>query len=106
MEIIGSFNQWVTWPMQREESGIWSVFIGGAKEGDMYKYHITTAQGEVHDRMDPFAFYSEVRPATASIVYQVEGYPWGDQEWMNSRSKNYNLSLIHIWDASYVFEDE
>ena len=40
VEIIGSFNQWVTWPMQREESGIWSVFIGGAKEGDMYKYHI------------------------------------------------------------------
>ena len=107
VEIIGSFNQWVTWPMQREESGIWSVFIGGAKEGDMYKYHITTAQGEVHDRMDPFAFYSEVRPATASIVYQVEGYPWGDQEWMNSRSKNYNspMSIYEMHPGSWKTKD-
>ena len=55
-----------------DEKGIWTLFIPGVKEGDMYKYRITQATGRVVDKMDPYAFYSELRPNTASIVVNLE----------------------------------
>lgn len=55
-----------------DDKGVWTLFIAGAKEGDMYKYRITQATGRVVDKMDPYAFYSELRPNTASIVTNLE----------------------------------
>lgn len=112
VQIIGTFSAWKAWGMQREESGVWSVFVGGAKEGDMYKFRITTSDGGVYDRADPFAFYCERRPDTASIVCRTEGYGWGDGEWMEKRGKNYNAPMniyeIHAgsWKVKDAPEDE
>ena len=47
---------------RKDKEGIWSIFVGGAKVGDMYKYRVTQATGRVVDKMDPYAFYSELRP--------------------------------------------
>ncbi len=88
VSVIGSFNGWnreahvlsVRW----DESGIWEGFIPGARKGDLYKYAIRTASGEVLEKGDPFARYWEVPPRTASIVWEG-AYDWEDVEWMQQR---------------------
>ncbi len=99
IEVIGSFNDWQGWSMQRREDGVWSLFCAGVPLGALYKYKITTQQGSVHDRADPFAFYSELRPNTASIVWDMNRYEWNDSVWMASRSKNFtrpvNIYEVH-----------
>ena len=60
--------------MQRDRLGIWSAFREGVKQGDIYQYVITTKTLEKHYRSDPFAFYSEVRPKNASILYDMDSY--------------------------------
>ena len=89
INVIGSFNDWKGQAMQRDEDGVWSLFCPNVPFGALYKYQITTQDGRVQDRADPFAFYSEVRPNTASIVWDMEHYIWHDDAWMASRSKNF-----------------
>jgi 1,4-alpha-glucan branching enzyme len=55
--------------------------------GELYKYEITGSSGEKKLKADPYAFYSEVRPNTASIVYSLDGYQWNDQHWLRKREK-------------------
>ncbi len=97
--LIGSFNGWNDWTMQRRDNGVWSLFCADVPLGALYKYRITTAQGSVHDRADPFGFYSELRPNTASIVWDLDQYTWHDEHWMASRSKNFtrpvNIYEVH-----------
>ena len=89
VSLIGSFNNWQGYDMFREPSGIWSIFARDIPENSLYKYRITTQTGDVYDRSDPFAFFSEQRPNTASIVYNMEGhFHWSDNEWMSHREKN------------------
>ncbi len=96
IQVIGSFNDWscVGCDMKRmDEQGIWSLFIKDVKAGDMYKYRVTQASGRVVDKMDPYAFHSELRPNTASIVCDVNFDLWRDQTWMKKRTKNYDRPL-------------
>lgn len=83
-----------------DEKGIWTLFIPGVKEGDMYKYRITQATGRVVDKMDPYAFYSELRPNTASIVVNLEYKKWSDEKWISQRDKNFdkplNIYEVHL----------
>ena len=67
VEICGGFDGWGPGvPMQRAETGVWSGFIAGLPEGEMYKYRIHGADGSVVMRSDPYAFSTELRPGTAS----------------------------------------
>lgn len=66
-------------------SGIWEVFIPGVCEGQNYKFSIDTYRGETVLKADPYAFYSEVRPANASVTADLT-YTWQDQAWMEKRS--------------------
>jgi 1,4-alpha-glucan branching enzyme len=99
VDLIGAFNDWNGWNMQRDEYGVWSIFCENIPFGSLYKYRMTTSGGEVFDRADPFAFYSELRPGTASIVWDISPFAWSDSEWMASRSKNYtqpvNIYEVH-----------
>ncbi|MEH6995810.1 1,4-alpha-glucan branching enzyme, partial [Neobacillus drentensis] len=54
---------------------------------DIYKYQIKTAAGDTILKSDPYAFYSEIRPNTASIIYDLEGYKWQDQKWLQNKKK-------------------
>ena len=103
IQVIGSFNDWSCqgYMMKRaDEKGIWTLFIPGVKEGDMYKYRITQATGRVVDKMDPYAFYSELRPNTASIVVNLEYKKWSDEKWISQRDKNFdkplNIYEVHL----------
>lgn len=72
--------------MQRhEQSGIWEVFLPGVTEGQNYKYSIETRQGDLILKADPYAFYSEVRPNTASVTADLS-YDWKDEAWMQMRA--------------------
>lgn len=79
--------------MQRDRLGIWSAFREGVKQGDIYQFVITTKTLEKHYRSDPFAFYSELRPKNASIVYDIHSFNWNDEAWVLSRDKNYEKPL-------------
>ena len=79
--------------MHRDDRGIWSCFRERAGQGDIYQFIITTKTLEKHYRSDPFAFYSEVRPKNASILYDMDSYQWGDSDWLACRDKNYERPL-------------
>ncbi len=101
--VIGDFNGWD--PTRhllrpREQSGIWEGFIPGVGHGALYKYHIVSRyHGYEVDKTDPFAFFTEVPPKTASIVWDLD-YTWGDQEWMATRgARNAADAPIAIYEV-------
>lgn len=68
-----------------ENHGIWTVFIDGITDGEVYKYLIETRNGEFLYKADPMAFYSQIRPETASVTNSME-YTWTDSEWLKKRN--------------------
>lgn len=94
VSVVGDFNGWNVEanPMQRiKDSGIWEAFVPDIMEKQLYKYAIGTGEGKVLFKADPYAYCSEVRPNTASVVYQLEGYPWEDEEWQEMKKENRSL---------------
>ncbi|MEM0358592.1 MAG: 1,4-alpha-glucan branching protein GlgB [Candidatus Hadarchaeales archaeon] len=96
VSVIGSFNDWDPGanPLRPREdgSGIWEGFVEGVRKGDLYKYRILSRYGGyAADKADPFAFFNEVPPATASVVWDLD-YDWKDAEWMRSRKERNSLS--------------
>lgn len=90
--IRGDFNSYDihSHPMRLRDdgSGIWEVFIEGVDQGTTYKYHISTGSENTNpDKADPYAFYAEVAPNSASKIWDIEGYKWNDTEWMSTRAK-------------------
>src|SRR3569833_3422446 len=70
-----------------DSSGIWEAFLPGVRPGTLYKYHIVSRHaGYSVDKADPYAFYAEVPPRTASVVWDLS-YEWGDDEWMRTRAR-------------------
>ena len=89
VSVVGEFNDWdmEANPMEREEPlGIYTCFIPGIKQYDMYKYCIKTYKGEYIFKADPFAFHAELRPGTASKVYDLSRIKWSDSVWMEHRA--------------------
>ena len=90
VSVVGEFNGWEADPdeMERlEPAGIYTRFVPGAKEGDMYKFCIETMKGEKLYKADPFANYSELRPGNASRVADISHFTWSDDAWMEAREK-------------------
>jgi 1,4-alpha-glucan branching enzyme len=89
VSVAGDFNGWdpSVHPLgSRGQSGVWEGFIPGVRKGAVYKYHIQSRfRGYRVDKADPFAFFNEVSPRTASIVWDL-GYAWGDGDWMEKRA--------------------
>ena len=102
--VVGDFNDWIA----REEDycrklnnvGLWEVEIKKVKKGFLYKYQIETSWGEKILKSDPYAFYSELRPHTASIVNGIPKFRWGDKKWLNNREIGYakpiNIYEVHL----------
>ena len=111
IQVIGSFDDWSCkgHEMKRkDDNGVWSLFIADVKEGDMYKYRITQADDRVVDKMDPYAFYSELRPNTASIVANIDDMKWSDEKWMSKRTKNFDkpLNIYEMHLGSWKKEED
>ena len=89
VKLIGEFNNWdgKNHEMVRlEPLGIYELFVPGVKEGTAYKYLIDGADGNLHYKADPYGYYAEVRPGTASRVADIT-YQWKDAKWMEERAK-------------------
>ncbi|MFV0394769.1 MAG: 1,4-alpha-glucan branching protein GlgB [Coprobacillaceae bacterium] len=103
VEVIGEWNHWdgSKHEMQRyQNSGVFTICITDSKVGMLYKYRIYTETGEILDKADPYAFYSEVRPGTASRTYDMEGYQWNDHKWLQKRSKNFDQKM-NIYEVHF-----
>ncbi|MFH1338897.1 MAG: 1,4-alpha-glucan branching protein GlgB [Candidatus Omnitrophota bacterium] len=104
VSVIGDFNKWnpATHPLgaRWDGSGIWEGFIPGAGKGFLYKYCIVSKYNNYKvDKSDPFAFYWEISPQTASCVWDLD-YVWHDQAWMRDRHKYNSLSSpISIYEV-------
>jgi len=103
VSVVGDFNGWdgrVHGMRPLKNSGIWEIFIPGIGENTLYKFEVKTKAGHLLLKSDPYGFFFEIRPKTASIVYNLEGFPWHDEEWMETR-KNTNLlkSPVNIYEV-------
>ncbi|MEK3917402.1 1,4-alpha-glucan branching protein GlgB [Paenibacillus sp. FSL H7-0331] len=88
IRVIGDFNNWIgTEHNMRKAStwGIWVLFVPDVQEGEYYKYEIVTEQGVTLLKADPYAFYSELKPGTASRVYELDGFEWQDEAWQKRK---------------------
>ncbi len=89
VSVVGNFNHWDgrRHPMRnRGPSGIWELFVPGLVQGELYKFEVKSRyMGYQATKTDPYAFFCEMRPKTSSIVWDVTGFEWTDQEWMESR---------------------
>ncbi len=87
VSVVGNFNSWDGRRHQMRmlgSSGIWEIFIPNLGEGELYRYEIHGADGNLHVKIDPLAKLAEVRPATASITTHLDGYEWGDDLYMKT----------------------
>ncbi|NCA95075.1 MAG: 1,4-alpha-glucan branching enzyme, partial [Epsilonproteobacteria bacterium] len=106
VSVIGSFNKWDVGAhkMQKVDlAGVWEVFIPGLKEYESYKYHFRNAKGQYVDKADPYAFYSEYRPATCSRLFDIENFIWHDSSYMKSRNRSFDdpMSIYEIHLGSW-----
>jgi len=89
VSVVGPFNAWDGRRHQmklRGLSGVWEIFIPELREGELYEYEIRARNGEIIRKPDPYAFFTQVPPATASIVYRMQGaHRWRDDAWMARR---------------------
>lgn len=103
VSVVGDFNGWQekAHKMQRlNDSGIYELFIPNLKEGCIYKYAITK-NGKTFLKADPFAFYAEKAPNTASIVYDLSGYNWQDGEYLKEREqRDYKRLPMSVYEVS------
>jgi len=88
VSVVGDFNAWDGRRNQMRvlgDSGVWEIFIPGIKKGTIYKYDIIDEFGGQHLKTDPYGFKSQMRPETASIVWDLDNFEWNDQQWVGYR---------------------
>lgn len=90
--VIGDFNNWELkeeYSMEKiNERGIWSLFLPKLEEGINYKFAVVNGCGNnTVYKADPYAFKSELRPNTASVLTKIKSFRWGDKRWLNKREK-------------------
>lgn len=101
VSVVGDFNGWNNEanPMNWIDGGIWEVEIKGIKNFDIYKYAITSKDGNTVLKSDPYARHFETAPANASKVYAPDNYKWKDKEWLNKRANtNIYESPVNIYE--------
>ena len=119
VSVVGDFNFWDGRRHQmkkRGPSGIYEIFIPGLKPGAIYKYEIKTKAGDPMLKADPYANFSELRPNTASVIWDMTNYQWNDCEWIEKRKaakdrlKDSPMSIyeVHLgsWMQKPVAQDE
>ncbi len=112
--VSGSFNDWnpTNHPMEaQQQSGIWHKFIPGVGTGALYKYHLVSKyDGYEVNKTDPFSFFNEIPPKSASIVWDLD-YKWEDSQWMQARHEYNSLKKplaiyeVHLGSWQRVTEE-
>ncbi len=95
VSVIGNFNHWDgrRHPMgNRGATGVWELFIPDLSQGEVYKYEVKSRQdGYLIQKSDPYGFAAELRPKTASVVWDVTDFSWHDRAWIASRAQRQAL---------------
>ena len=101
---VSVIGEWNGWDVTRDklnridDSGTWELFIPGLFNYQSYKFHFKNAKGEYVDKADPFAFYSEYRPATCSRLFDYTGFIWHDSSFMKKSQTN-SFHISKVWDT-------
>lgn len=101
--LVGDFNEWneTSHPLENmHNSGIWSIFTTDLDEGDIYKYNVIGCDNVSRLKSDPYGTFSELRPKTASIVYEGKYYNWKDEKYLQDKNKKrFNNEPINIYEV-------
>jgi 1,4-alpha-glucan branching enzyme len=100
VSVVGDFNGWdrTRHPMRRRDGGIWEFFMPGLGTGATYKYAVLARDGGVQEKCDPYGFFAEQPPKTASVVWPLSGHHWHDSVWMEERA---NHNWLHEPISAY-----
>jgi 1,4-alpha-glucan branching enzyme len=102
VSVVGDFNNWDgrLHPMRKlGVSGVWELFIPDLSPGALYKYEMHRRGSLAFLKTDPYALYTEVPPATSSIVYEPS-YRFTDDEWMERRARtDYLRRPLNIYEV-------
>ncbi len=108
VSVVGNFNHWDgrRHPMRHRSAGFWEIFIPDIDEGEVYKFEIKSRHnGYLVQKSDPYGFASELRPKTASLVWDITDFQWNDDDWMAQRARRQGLdapiSVYEIHLASW-----
>ncbi|MCH8486513.1 MAG: 1,4-alpha-glucan branching protein GlgB [Candidatus Cyclonatronum sp.] len=97
VSVVGPFNNWDgrLYPMRKLfDQGLWELFVPGMEPGEVYKYEIKAPNAPLPFlKADPYAFAAEKRPKTASIVADVSGFKWDDDEWISKRDQRFEKPM-------------
>ena len=96
VSVIGDFNNWDPFVHKMnkiDDCGIFELFIPDIKNYSSYKFHFKNANGEYVDKADPYAFFSELRPLSASRIFDVENFIWHDEKFMESKTRNFDKPM-------------
>ncbi len=104
VSVVGNFNLWDGRrnPMRFHPGcGIWELFVPAIGEGEHYKFEMKAkSDGYLVNKSDPVGFFAEVRPNTASIVWDIDKYTWGDKKWLAERAKHNSFSApISVYEV-------
>ena len=101
VSLVGDFNWWDPRcnPLRKRTGGIWEIFMPGLGEGATYKYNVRSS-GYQQMKSDPYGFFSEVPPKSASIVYRLDQYTWADAPWLEQRARtNWLQAPLSIYEV-------
>lgn len=109
VSVVGEFNNWDGREnaMKKEDStGIWTTYIPGIEQWELYKYELKTAEdAPPFLKSDPYAKAMELRPKTASLVYDLEDFSWDDEQWLAERELRQSfrqpISIYEVHLASW-----
>ena len=101
ISVIGEFNCWTETPMAKIYDGnFWECTISEASHGHMYKYRIYKQDGTFTDHCDPYGFYTELRPNTASRIFDMDRFKFNDKNWLSKR-KNFENKPVNIYELHF-----
>ena len=113
VSVVGDFNNWdgrIHQMNRLYNSGVFEIFIPDAKEGDNYKFEVKTGAGYLNLKADPYAFGMQLRPETASVVRNIDGFKWADKRWISNRKKvqaqNSPISVYELHLGSFIKSED
>ena len=107
VSVIGEFNSWDVGAHKMHKvdgSGVWEITIPGLANYQKYKFHFKNASGKYVDKIDPYAFFSELRPETCSRLFDIRNFAWHDDEWLHQRTRNFDkpMSIYEMHLGSWI----
>ena len=112
VSVIGEWNNWdVTKDKMKkiDDAGVWEAVVPGLVNYQCYKFHFKNCRGQYVDKIDPYAFYSELRPGTCSRLFDNRNFAWHDDKWLKARTRNFDKPMsiyeMHLGSWKGLAED-